>query len=100
MPTEFVDPLGHLPKALEVEEVRSIDGRRRKQGVRSGVGGAEGHGRMTAIGQADNDIRAGAMANTDDRQLLSAERVMGMRDGHESRRKLGSRGSALGMCPR
>ncbi len=54
---------------------------------------------MTAIGQADNDIRAGAVADTNDGQLLSAERVMGMRDGHESRRELGSRGSALGMCP-
>ncbi len=100
MPTQFVDPLGHLPKALEVEEVRSIGGRRRKQGVRSGVSSAEGHGRMTAIGQADNDIRAGAVADADDGQLLSAERVMGMRDRHESRRELGRKGSALGMCLR
>jgi len=79
--------------------VRSGDGRRREYGVHSGVGGAEGHGRMAAIGQADNDIRAGAVADADDGQLLSAERVMGMRDDHESRRELGSRGSALGVCP-
>jgi hypothetical protein len=39
------------------------------------------------------------VADADDGQLLSAERVMGMRDDHESRRELGSRGSALGVCP-
>jgi hypothetical protein len=35
------------------------------------------------------------MPDADDGQLLSAEGMMGMRDGHESQSKLGGRGSAL-----
>jgi len=30
LPTEFVDPLGHVSKALEVEKVRSVNRRRRE----------------------------------------------------------------------
>jgi hypothetical protein len=40
------------------------------------------------------------VADRDDGQLLSAERVMRMRDGHASRRGWGRQGSALGMCRR
>jgi hypothetical protein len=83
---------------VEVEEVGSNDGRSACRGVRGGVGRAERHGGMATVGQTDNDVRMLAVADTDDGQLLPAERVMGMRDGHESRRELGRRGSALGMC--
>jgi hypothetical protein len=100
LPTEFLDELDHLPQPLEVEEVSRGDGRRGCQGVRGVVGRAESNGGVAAIGQTDNDIRAHAVADTDDGQLLSAERMMGMRDGHASRRELGRRGSALGLCPR
>jgi hypothetical protein len=100
LPAELVDELSQLTQALEVEEVRSSDGRRGCQRVAGVVCRVQRHGGMAAIGQTDDDIRAAAVADTDHGQLLSAERMMGMRDGHESRRGLGRRGSALGMCPR
>ena len=73
-------------------------GRRTRRGVRGSIGNAERHGGMATVGQTDNDVGTLAVADTDDGQLLSGEWVMRMRDGHESRRELGRRGSALGMC--
>lgn len=58
----------------------------------------EGDGRVRAIGQADNEVGVRTAAEAEDSEPLTAERVMGMRDGHESQRLLGGRGSALGMC--
>ena len=100
LPAAFVDELRQLAQPLEIEEVRSSHGSKGCRGGRSVVGRAERHGGMAAIGQPDDDIRTLATADTDNGQLLSAERVMGMRDGHVSRRELGREGSALGMCPR
>jgi hypothetical protein len=99
LPAAFVDELCQLTQPLEVKKVRSGAGRKGRQRVRSVVGRAERHSGMAAIGQTHNDIRPVAVADTDDGQLLSAERVMRMRDGHASRRELGREGSALGMCP-
>ena len=79
---EAVDELGHLPQALKIEQMRSS-----KKGRRGGDGavrGAEGDGSMAAIRQADDDVRALAVPDANNGQLLSAEGVMGMRDGHES----------------
>lgn len=100
LPAEFVEELSQLTQALEVEEVRSSDRRRRRQRVADVVRRVQRHGGMAAIGQTDDDIRAAAVADTDHGQLLSAERMMRMRDGHESRRGLGRGGSALGLCLR
>jgi hypothetical protein len=90
---EAVDELGHLPQALEIEQMRSR--RKGSRGVGSVVRGAEGDGGMAAIRQADDDVRALAVTDADDGQLLSAEGMMGMRDRHESRGELGGRGSTL-----
>ena len=98
MPAECVDALSQLAQPPEVEEVRSGGGRKGGRGVRSAIGRAEGHGGMAAIGQTDDDVGPLTAADADDGELLPAERVMGMRDGHASRRRLGRRGSALGMC--
>jgi hypothetical protein len=98
LPAEFIDEPSQLTQPLEVEEMRSGGGRTRCRRVGGVVGRAERHGGMAAIGQPHDDVRALAVADTDDGQLLSAERVMGMRDGHASRRELGRGGSALGMC--
>jgi hypothetical protein len=89
LPAEFVEELSQLTQALEIEEVRSSDRRRGRQRVADVVRRVQGHGGMAAIGQTDDDIRAAAVADTDHGQLLSAERMMRMRDGHESRRGLG-----------
>ena len=98
LPAEFVEELSQLAQALEVEEVRSGDRRRRRQRVAGVVRRVQRHGGMAAIGQTDDDIRAATVTDTDHGQLLSAEWMMGMRDGHESRRGVGRGGSALGMC--
>jgi hypothetical protein len=62
---ETVDELGHLPQALEIEQMRN-----RRKGSRGvgGVGrGAEGDGSMAAIRQADDDVRILPVTNADDR---------------------------------
>jgi hypothetical protein len=93
MLAEAIDELGHLTQALEIEQMR-----RERKGSR-GVGGvicrAEGDSGMAAVGQTDDDVGALAVADADDGESLSAERMVGMRNGHESRRVLGGRGSAL-----
>ena len=99
LPTAFVDPLSQLTQTLEVEEV-STGSRMSCQGLCGQVGRVEPQSGMTTIGQPDDDIRMCAAADRDDGQLLSAKRMMGMRDRHESRRDLERRGSALGMCRR
>jgi hypothetical protein len=53
---------------------------------------------MAAVGQADDDSGVRTAANTHDGQSLTAKRVIGMGDGYPSRRGLGKRGSALGVC--
>ena len=93
MVAEAVDALSHLPQALKIEQMRSS--RKGSRGVGGVVRVAEGHGRMAAIRHADDNVRARAVPDADDGQLLSAEGMMGMRDGHESQSKLGGRGSAL-----
>jgi hypothetical protein len=98
-PAEVIDALRQLTQPLEIEAVRCGAGRKGYGGLRGVVGGAECDGRMAAIGQPHDDIRPRTVADTDDRQVLSAERVMRMRDGHASRRGWGRGGSALGMCP-
>ena len=94
------EELGHAAQAVEVEQRNSGGRRERSRGVSRVVSRVEGDGSMAAIGQADDDSGVGTAAEAHDGQSLSAERVMGMGDGHPSRRNLGRRGSALGVCPR
>ncbi len=93
---EALDVLGHLTQSVEIKQVRGREGK--KRGIRGRVSGAEGDGGVVAIRQTDDDIRALAAADANDGELLPAERMMGMRDRHASRRGLGRGGSALGMC--
>jgi hypothetical protein len=51
---------------------------------------------MVPVRESDDEIGIEASADLDDLELLSAERVMGMGDGDESRRGLGEEGSVLG----
>jgi hypothetical protein len=92
---EVVDELRQLTQALEIEQMRSVNGRKGSRGVDRVVRGTEGDGGMAAIGQTHDDVRAHAAADADNGQLLSAKGVMGMGDGHQSGRELGGRGSAL-----
>src|SRR5437870_5006525 len=68
LPAVFIDELSQLPQPLQVQEVRSGDGTLGCQRVGGVVGRAERHGGMAAIGQTHDDVRARAVADTDDRQ--------------------------------
>jgi hypothetical protein len=80
--------LEDLTEAVEIQEVirawRGIVLRRR--GV---VGAAQGDGGMAAVGEHDNQVRIVSSAEADNLDALAAERMMGMGDGDESRRRLG-----------
>ena len=90
------DELGRLAQPLQIEQVRDRTGRGRDGGRAVRV--TESNRGMAAVRQADDDVRVGAVPNADDGQLLSAERMMGMGDRHQSRRRRGEKGSALGLC--
>jgi hypothetical protein len=90
---QAVDELGHLTQALEIEQRRR--GRKGSRGVGGVVRRTERDSGMAAVGQTDDDVGVLAVADADDGQSLPTERMVGMRDGHESRRALGGRGSAL-----
>jgi hypothetical protein len=92
------DPAG-LTEPVEIEEVI-----RPGRGLAVGSGGivsaAHGDGGMVPVRESDDEIGIEPSADLDDLDLLSAERVMGMGDGDESRRGLGGGGSVLGAFPR
>ena len=58
-------------------------------GRRAIVRAAHGDGGMVPVRESDDEIGVEPSADLDDRDLLSAERVMRMGDGDESRRRLG-----------
>ncbi len=93
-----VEKLDHPTQPVEVEQVRDLRQGDRRRGIGRWLGRVEGDGRVTAVGQPDDDIGMLTATEADDGQLLSAERMMRMGNGHESRRGLGQWGSALGMC--
>ena len=89
--------LGQLAQSLQIEQGRDRTGRGRDGGRAVRI--PEGNRGMAAVRQANDDVRVSAVPNADDGQLLSAERMMGMGNRHRSRRRRGSKGSALGVCP-
>ena len=83
-----LDELEDLTKAREVEEV--IRARRGMVPGRGGIiGAAQGDGGMPPVGESDDEIGIKSPAEPNDLDPLSAERVMRMGDGDESRRRLG-----------
>jgi hypothetical protein len=77
-----------LTESVEIQEVI-----RRGQSLALGGGGivraAHGDGGMVPVRESDDEIGIEPSAELDDLDLLSAERVMRMGDGDESRRRLG-----------
>jgi hypothetical protein len=69
-------------------------------GRRGVVRAAHGDGGMVPVRESDDEIRIEPSAELDDLDPLSAERVMRMGDGDESRRTLGGGGSVLWASPR
>lgn len=83
-----IDELEDQTKAREVEEV--VRSRRGIAPDRGGiVGAAQGDGGMPPVGESDDEIRITSPAEPDDLDPLSAERMMRMGDGDETRRRLG-----------
>jgi hypothetical protein len=98
---EALDELGHPTQSVEVEQVGGVIGERGSRGIpHRVVSRADSYGGMVTIRQPDDDVRVLTVPDADHRQLLPPEGMMGMRDGHQSQRGLGRRGSALGMCQR
>ena len=83
-----IDELEDLTKAVEVEEVI-----RPRRGIALGwggiVGAAQGDGGMPPVRESDDEIRINSPAEPNDLDPLSAERMMRMGDGDESRGRLG-----------
>ena len=86
--SQAIEELEDLTKAVEIEEVI-----RPRRGIALGwggiVGAAQGDGGMPPVRESDDEIRINSPAEPDDLDPLSAERMMGMGDGDESRKRLG-----------
>jgi hypothetical protein len=96
---DAIEEQAGLTEPVEIEEV--IRPWRGLAVVRGGpVGAAHGDGGMVPVRESDDEIGIEASADLDDLDLLSAERVMGMGDGDESRRGLGKGGIVLGAFRR
>ena len=92
---DAIEEQAGLTEPVEIEEV--IRPWRRLAVVRGGpVSAAHGDGGMVPVRESDDEIGIEASADLNDLELLSAERVMGMGNGHDSRRGLGGGGSVLG----
>ena len=83
-----VEEVEDLTQALEVEQVL---GPRpgRILGGGGGVRAAQGDGGMSPIREPDDEVRIAATAQADHLDALTAEGVMRMGDGDESRRRWG-----------
>jgi hypothetical protein len=92
---DAIEEQAGLTEPVEIEEVIR-PGRGLAVGRGGVVGAAHGDGGMVPVRESDDEIGIEPSADLDDLDLLSAERMMGMGDGHESRRGLGGGGSVLG----
>ncbi len=83
-----LEELEDLTKAVEIEEVI-----RPWPGIALGwggiVGAGQGDGGISPVGESDDEIRINSPAEPNDLDPLSAERMMRMGDGDESRGRFG-----------
>ena len=96
---EAIEHLEDLPEAVEIQEVNRPGWGISLRG-REIIRAAQGDGGMPSVGESDDEVRIDSPTETNDLDALSAEGVMGMGDGDESRRRLGRGGSALGASRR
>jgi hypothetical protein len=96
------DAIEHLEDLTEAVEIEEVIGPRWPLILRRSeiIGAAQGNGGMPPVGESDDEVGILSTPKADDLDLLTAERMMGMGDGDESRRRLGRRGSALWASPR
>ena len=77
-----------LTESVEIQEVL-WPGHGFDLGRRAVIRAAHGDGGMVPVREPDDEIGIEPSAELDDLDLLSAERVMRMGDGHETGRRLG-----------
>ena len=96
------DAIEHLEDLTEAVEIEEMIGPRWPLilGRREIIGVAQGNGGMPPVRESDNELGIRSTPKADDLDLLAAERMMGMGDGDQSRRRLGRRGSAPWASPR
>ena len=101
-PTVASDAIEHLEDLTEAIEIQEVVGPRWEiiLRVREIIGVAQGDSGMPPVGKLDDEIGIRSATKADDLDLLAPERMMGMGDGDQSRRRLGRRGSALWASPR
>jgi hypothetical protein len=90
-PTGSSDAIEHLEDLTEAVEIEEMTGPRWPIILRRSqiIGAAQGDGGMPAVRESDDEIGIDSTPKADDLDLLAAERMMGMGDGDESRRRLG-----------
>ena len=95
-PTLSGDAIEHLENLTKAVEIEEVIGSRWPLILRRSeiIGVAQGKGGMPPVGETDDELRIRSTPKADDLDLLAAEWMMGMGDSHESRRRLGRRGSA------
>ena len=81
---------GGLTEAIEIQEVVGPRWEIILR-VREIIGVAQGDGGMPPVGKLDDEIGIRSATKADDLDLLAPERMMGMGDGDQSRRRLGRR---------
>jgi hypothetical protein len=86
--TDAIEESADLTEPVEIEEVLR-SGRGVVLGRRGVVRAAHGDGSMVPVRESDDEVGIEPASELDDLDLLSAERVMRMGDGDESRRRLG-----------
>jgi hypothetical protein len=59
---------------------------------------AQGQGGMGAVRETEDHVRISAAADPDDFTALTPQGVVGMDNGDKSQRRVGQRGSVLGIC--
>ena len=77
-----------LTQTLEIKQVLGCRAGR-VLGWGSGVGAAQGDGSVSSVGEPDDEIGIMSATQTNDLDALTAEGVVWMGDGDESRRRLG-----------
>jgi hypothetical protein len=83
-----IEQLDDPTQTVEVEEVLGPGLRRqiRRGGV---IGAAQGDGGVAAVREPDDEVGIIPAAKANDRDALTAQRMMRMRDGDESQRRWG-----------
>src|SRR4051794_4807490 len=85
---DAIEEQADLTEPVEIQEMLRT-GRDLVLGRRGVVRAAHGDGGMVPVGESNDEIRIEPSAEPDDLDPLSAERMMRMSDGDESRRSLG-----------